>query len=125
MSKNVFGEKLIPCSEAPMTGFYRDGCCNTGDDDAGVHTVCVVLTEEFLLYSKIRGNDLITPRPMYNFPGLKPGDRWCLCAPRWKEAWIDNKAPLVILEATHEKTLDYVSLDELVKYAFKDISREA
>ncbi len=116
MSKNVFGEPLISCSEDPLTGFYRDGCCETGPEDIGVHTVCVELTEEFLQFSKDRGNDLSTPRPQYNFAGLNPGDRWCLCASRWEEAYQANCAPLVVLEATHEKTLEYVELKVLVKF---------
>jgi len=120
MAKNVFGERLKNCSEDPVTGFYRDGCCNTGEKDPGRHTVCVILTEEFLRFSKKQGNDLITPRPMYEFPGLKPGDRWCLCAPRWKEAWKAGKAPRVVLESTHEATLEYVPLEELVKYAHRE-----
>ncbi len=117
MTKNVFGEPLISCSEDPLTGFYRDGCCETGPEDAGVHTVCVVLTEEFLQFSKESGNDLSTPRPQYNFAGLKPGDRWCLCASRWVEAYKADKAPLVVLEATNEKMLEYVELAQLVKFA--------
>jgi uncharacterized protein len=92
---------MNPGSEDPLTGFYRDGCCNTGDDDHGVHTVCAVMTQEFLEFSKKAGNDLSTPRPIYNFPGLKKGDRWCLCAPRWVEAWNEGKANKVILQATH------------------------
>ncbi|MDO8898210.1 MAG: DUF2237 domain-containing protein [Bacteroidales bacterium] len=119
MAKNVFGEPLIECSTKPLTGFYRDGCCNTGEEDAGLHTVCAVMTEEFLTFSKSRGNDLSTPMPLYHFSGLKPGDNWCLCALRWVEAWQAGKAPKVILEATHEKTLDFVSLQELVKFAWK------
>ena len=119
MANNIFGEPLIPCSSKPLTGFYRDSCCNTGDDDAGVHTVCVVATEEFLEFSYEMGNDLITPRPHLDFPGLKPGDRWCLCASRWVEAWKAGKAPKVLLEATHERTLDYVNLEDLVKWAAK------
>lgn len=118
--KNVFGNKLITCSRSPMTGFYRDGCCNTGPQDHGVHTVCAVMTEEFLEFSKLKGNDLSTPRPQWNFPGLKPGDRWCLCAPRWLEAFRAGKAPRVKLEATHEKTLDVVDLDTLVQFAVKE-----
>ncbi len=125
MANNVFGEPLIPCSEDPLTGFYRDGCCNTGDEDHGVHTVCAVMTHEFLEFSKKAGNDLSTPRPMYNFPGLKEGDRWCLCAPRWVEAWNEGKAPKVILQATHEKTLDYVPLKVLVKYAYKETESDS
>jgi len=119
MNKNVFGEELKTCSRSPLTGFYRDGCCNTGEDDKGVHTVCVVATDEFLEFSKLAGNDLSTPVPLYRFSGLKPGDRWCLCASRWVEAYRAGKAPLVILEATHERTLDYVDLHELVKFAWK------
>ncbi len=125
MANNVFGEPLIPCSEDPLTGFYRDGCCNTGDEDHGVHTVCAVMTHEFLEFSKKAGNDLSTPRPMYDFPGLKEGDRWCLCAPRWVEAWNEGKAPKVILQATHEKTLDYVPLKVLVKYAYKETESDS
>ena len=124
MAKNVFGEKLKTCSNDPITGFYRDGCCNTGEEDKGRHTVCVILTKKFLRYSKKQGNDLITPRPMYNFPGLKPGDKWCLCAGRWKEAWAAGKAPPVLLEATHEATLKYVPLEELVKHAYRENSKK-
>jgi uncharacterized protein (DUF2237 family) len=105
-----------------MTGFYRDGCCNSDEEDAGIHSVCVVLTEEFLAFSKLRGNDLSTPRPEYMFPGLKAGDRWCLCAARWVEAHRAGCAPKVVLEATHERTLELVELRELVKYAFRSDS---
>jgi hypothetical protein len=122
MTKNVFGEPLISCSEKPLTGFYRDGCCETGPEDSGVHTVCAVMTKDFLEFSKARGNDLSTPRPQYNFEGLKPGDRWCLCASRWAEAFRANCAPMVVLEATHEKTLEFVTLSELVKFGVKDVS---
>jgi len=122
MHKNIYGEKLIPCSTKPMTGYYRNGNCNTDDDDLGIHSVCVIVTKEFLLYSQSIGNDLITPMPEWSFPGLVPGDRWCLCASRWVEAWNAGMAPQVVLEATHEKTLDYVSLSELVKFAYKNIS---
>jgi uncharacterized protein len=115
--KNVLGGELQACSLNPRTGFYRDGCCNTGPEDVGVHTVCVEVTADFLAFSKARGNDLSTPVPMYRFPGLKPGDRWCLCAERWKEALIAGKAPAVILAATHEATLKYVTLEELEIYA--------
>jgi uncharacterized protein len=101
----------------PKTGFFRDGCCNTGEQDFGMHTVCVVMTGEFLAFSKERGNDLSTPRPQWNFPGLKEGDRWCLCAGRWLEAWQAGKAPLVDLEVTHEETLRVVPIDILIKYA--------
>ena len=100
-----------------MTGFFRDGCCNTGITDLGVHTVCVVLTAEFLEFSYQRGNDLITARPEFEFPGLKPGDRWCLCAARWREAFEAGKAPLVDLESTHERTLEFVTLKDLQDYA--------
>ena len=118
-SLNVFGETLIPCSTRPMTGFYRDGCCNTGPMDQGTHTVCAVMTADFLTFSKSRGNDLSTPRPAWQFPGLKPGDQWCLCVLRWKEALLAGVAPLVVLEATHEKSLQYVSMDDLVAHAYK------
>lgn len=120
MGKNVFGEPLISCSENPVTGFYRDGCCETGPEDSGVHTVCAVMTEEFLAFSKEQGNDLSTPRPEFGFAGLKPGDRWCLCAARWVEAYRAGRAPEVVLEATHEQTLEYVALKELVKFAVRE-----
>jgi uncharacterized protein len=116
-ARNVLGEKLQSCSEAPVTGYYRDGCCNTGPDDPGVHTVCALMTAEFLEFSRARGNDLSTPVPDFGFPGLNPGDRWCLCAARWKEALDAGMAPRVVLTATHEATLEIVSLDELKKYA--------
>lgn len=119
MAKNVFGEDLISCSELPLTGYYRDGCCKTDDRDKGTHTVCVIMTDDFLKFSQQVGNDLLTPRPEYLFPGLRAGDRWCLCATRWVEAYEAGKAPQVVLEATDEKTLNYISLAELVKYAFK------
>lgn len=115
--KNVFGEPLVTCSNQPLTGFYRDGCCNTGADDLGVHTVCTEVTQEFLQYSQSVGNDLSTPRPEFAFSGLKPGDRWCLCAARWAQAYKAGKAPKVVLEATHERTLDYVSIDVLIQHA--------
>jgi len=118
-SINVLGGVLEPCSTRPVTGFYRDGCCNTGAEDIGLHTVCVVLTAEFLLFSKSRGNDLSTPMPQYGFPGLTPGDRWCLCASRWKEAFDANVAPQVVLEATHAVTLHVVSLGDLKQHAFR------
>lgn len=116
-ARNVLGERLQTCSEAPVTGFYRDGCCNTGPDDLGVHTVCALMTSEFLEFSRARGNDLSTPMPQAGFPGLKPGDRWCLCAARWKEAFDAGMAPRVVLTATHEATLELVALAELKKYA--------
>jgi uncharacterized protein (DUF2237 family) len=121
MAKNVFGENLMTCSTTPMTGYYRNGCCETGNDDLGTHTVCAIMTEDFLTFSKEKGNDLSTPRPEWNFPGLKPGDKWCLCASRWMEAYRGNVAPMVFLEATNEKTLDYIELEELVKFAFKGL----
>lgn len=116
-SRNVLGEKLQSCSEDPVTGFYRDGCCNVGPDDLGVHSVCVRLTAEFLEFSKARGNDLSTPMPQFGFDGLKPGDQWCLCAARWQEAFEAGRAPHVVLRATHEATLEFVKLDDLKKYA--------
>lgn len=115
--RNVLGGELAPCSHRPLTGFYRDACCNTGPEDVGVHTVCVIVTAEFLAFSKARGNDLSTPMPQYGFPGLEPGDRWCLCAARWKEAHAAGKAPRVVLAATHAETLQYVTLADLKKFA--------
>ncbi|MEG4419226.1 DUF2237 domain-containing protein [Microcoleus sp. LAD1_D5] len=114
---NVLGGKLETCCTSPMTGYYRDGNCNTGGGDFGAHTVCAQLTEEFLQFTKSNGNDLSTPVPEFNFPGLKPGDCWCLCAPRWKEAMDAGCAPPVVLAATHALTLEYVSLDELKQHA--------
>lgn len=118
MAKNVFGEQLITCSTNPMTGFFRDGCCHTDENDLGTHTVCAVMTDEFLQFSLSRGNDLITERPEFVFPGLKPGDKWCLCATRWLEAYEAGVAPKVVLESTNERTLDFVPLDVLVDYAW-------
>lgn len=117
MAKNVLGGELQPCSTDPLTGFYRDGCCNTGADDAGVHTVCTRVTADFLAFSTERGNDLTTPQPAYGFPGLRPGDRWCLCASRWQEALEAGAAPVVVLEATHAATLEWVSLEDLRRHA--------
>jgi uncharacterized protein (DUF2237 family) len=108
--RNVLGGPLETCSRSPMTGYFRDGCCRTGEDDLGRHTVCAVMTDEFLTFSKSRGNDLVTPRPEWRFPGLKA---WCLCALRWREAYEAGSAPRVVLEATHERTLDVVPLDWL------------
>ena len=116
-SKNVLGEPLVPCSMRPVTGFFRSGCCDTSDDDRGSHTVCAVMTDEFLEYSKGCGNDLSTPSPQHGFAGLKAGDRWCLCAPRWAEALKAGKAPHVILGSTHEGALAYCSLDDLIPRA--------
>ena len=113
MAFNVLGTTLVPCSYDPLTGYYRDGCCNTAEDDSGSHVVCVKVTAEFLAYSASRGNDLSTPRPEYRFRGLKPGDRWCLCALRWRDALVAGMAPLVVLESTHERALDFVSLQAL------------
>jgi uncharacterized protein len=116
-ARNVLGDKLQSCSERPPTGFFRDGCCNTGPEDVGVHTVCAVMTAEFLEFSKARGNDLSTPVPEFGFPGLKPGDRWCLCAPRWREALDAGHAPRVVLGATHEASLEFASLEDYKKHA--------
>jgi uncharacterized protein (DUF2237 family) len=116
-ARNVLGGELVPCSNAPKTGFFRNGCCETGPEDRGLHTVCAVMTAEFLAYSQAVGNDLTTPEPDYGFPGLKPGDRWCLCAPRWKEALDAGCAPQVVLEATHEETLAITTLGVLKDYA--------
>jgi uncharacterized protein (DUF2237 family) len=116
-SRNVFGEPLLACSTSPMTGFFRNGCCDTGPGDVGSHTVCAVMTREFLEFSRQKGNDLSSPVPEFGFPGLKLGDRWCLCAPRWKEAFDAQQAPRVVLRATHEGALEYCSLAELKKFA--------
>ncbi|MCK8785185.1 DUF2237 domain-containing protein [Roseomonas sp. NAR14] len=115
--RNVVGGKLLPCSVAPLTGFFRDGCCNTAPEDFGLHTVCAEMTEEFLEFSKRRGNDLSTPRPEYGFAGLRPGDRWCLCAARWQEALAAGCAPPVLLEATHVATLEVVGIEVLRLHA--------
>jgi uncharacterized protein len=114
---NVKGGALAPCSDEPVTGFYRNGCCDTGPDDMGMHTVCAVMTEAFLVYSKLAGNDLSTPRPEVGFPGLRAGDRWCLCVGRWREALAAGVAPPVVLEATHEEALAVVPLDDLERHA--------
>ena len=117
VQRNVLGGPLGVCSEQPVTGFYRTGCCDTGPDDLGRHTVCIVASEDFLAFSKARGNDLSTPRPEFDFPGVLPGQRWCLCAARWKEALKAGMAPKVVLNATNEATLDLVSLEELKRHA--------
>ena len=114
---NVLGGRLEPCSVEPRTGFYRDGCCNTGPEDLGLHVVCARMTAKFLEFSKARGNDLATPQPDFGFPGLKPGDRWCLCAGRWREALDAGVAPPVVLSATHEEALAVVSLEDLKRHA--------
>ncbi|MBP6707649.1 MAG: DUF2237 domain-containing protein [Candidatus Accumulibacter sp.] len=115
--RNVLGGILGSCSEQPMTGFFRDGCCNTSDEDFGSHTICVVLTADFLEFSRARGNDLSTPRPEFAFAGLQPGERWCLCAARWREALHAGKAPRVVLNSTNEACLLIVSLDDLKRHA--------
>lgn len=117
VARNVLGGVLLPCSMAPLTGWFRDGCCNTDANDAGLHTVCVEMTADFLAFSRERGNDLSTPQPEYGFPGLKPGDRWCLCAARWEEARQAGKAPRVVLAATHEATLLVAGIDHLRAHA--------
>ena len=117
MAKNVLGEDLQPCSRDPLTGWYRNGLCETGRDDFGLHCVCAVMTDDFLAFSRQRGNDLSTPAPQFGFPGLKAGDRWCLCAPRWQEALEAGKAPQVVLEATHIATLEWASLKDLKAHA--------
>lgn len=114
---NVLGGALAPCGNEPRTGFYRNGCCDTGPDDTGIHTVCAVMTDAFLVFSRLAGNDLSTPRPELGFPGLVAGDRWCLCAGRWREAFAAGVAPPVVLAATHEETLAVVALDDLERHA--------
>jgi uncharacterized protein len=114
---NVLGGRLEPCSVEPRTGFYRDGCCNTGPEDLGLHVVCARMTAKFLEFSKATGNDLSTPHPDFGFPGLKPGDRWCLCAGRWREALEAGVAPPVVLSATHEEALAVVTLEDLKRHA--------
>jgi uncharacterized protein (DUF2237 family) len=116
-AKNVLGTELKPCSLDPVTGFFRNGCCETSHEDLGMHTVCAVMTADFLAFSRSAGNDLSTPRPEFGFAGLKPGDRWCLCAPRWKEALDAGAAPKLVLEATHEETLAIVTLGVLKDHA--------
>lgn len=116
-SVNVFNEPLEICSDNPKTGFFRDGCCNTSEQDLGSHTVCTSLTEEFLEYSRFRGNDLSTPRPELGFPGLKPGDKWCLCAARWLEAYQHGMAPKVYLTRTHKRALEIIPMELLQEYA--------
>jgi uncharacterized protein (DUF2237 family) len=116
-ARNVLGGPLAPCSMQPLTGWFRDGCCNTEPRDRGLHTVCAVMTARFLAFSKARGNDLSTPRPEFDFPGLKPGDRWCLCAARWQEAFEAGEAPSVVLAATHEASLAVCALADLKAHA--------
>lgn len=117
MPSNVLGGELQCCCMNPLTGFYRDGFCQTGPGDYGLHTVCAVMTEEFLIFSAQRGNDLLTPRPEMSFPGLQPGDRWCLCVERWREAKEAGMAPPVVLEASHASVVEFVSLEELMEHA--------
>jgi hypothetical protein len=117
IGKNVLGTELETCSTSPMTGFYRDGCCQTGRDDLGLHVVCIEATAEFLEFSRQVGNDLSTPIPTYGFPGLKPGDRWCLCAQRWQQALAAGQAPQVVLEATHMSALEFIDLEDLQVHA--------
>ncbi len=114
---NVLGGTLRSCSREPLTGFFRNGCCDTGPDDIGSHTVCAVMTAEFLAFSRAAGNDLSTPRPEYDFAGLRPGDQWCLCAPRWAEALAAGAAPAVVLAATHQGALEYCALEDLRRHA--------
>ena len=116
-ARNVLGSELTGCCDSPVTGFYRDGYCHTGPQDVGSHTVCVKVTQEFLDFSVQSGNDLVTPHPEFGFPGLKPGDRWCVCVARWKQAFDAGEAPQVLLTATHEKALEVVTLDQLKRHA--------
>jgi uncharacterized protein (DUF2237 family) len=116
-SRNVLGQPLTSCSFDPITGFFRNGCCDTSREDVGSHTVCIVATTDFLAFSKASGNDLSTPLPQFGFPGLNPGDRWCLCAPRWQEAFEAGMMPRVVLQATHEGALEYCALEDLKRFA--------
>lgn len=122
-ARNVYGEELRTCSTSPLTGFYRDGCCNTGDEDRGIHTVCARVTKAFLDHSRARGNDLAMANPVVGFRGLAPGDCWCLCAGRWLEAHRSGVAPPVFLRATHEETLAIIPLEVLAQYALDDSTR--
>lgn len=115
--RNVLGGPLEPCGTDPMTGFYRDGCCNSGPEDVGNHSVCAVVSSEFLAHQYRTGNDLVTPRPAYGFPGLRPGDRWCVCAERWLQAYAADAAPPVVLAATHERATEVIPLDALRAHA--------
>ena len=116
-SLNVYDQPLIPCGMDPVTGFFRDGCCNTCMEDFGAHTVCIVVTRDFLQFSRFRGNDLSTPNPEFGFPGLRPGDHWCLCASRWKEAHDMGMAPKVVLQATHKRALELIPIELLKRFA--------
>jgi uncharacterized protein (DUF2237 family) len=119
LGRNVFNEPLVPCSFDPLTGYFRDGCCRTSEDDIGTHVICAIMSNEFLAFSKSMGNDLTTPRPQWGFPGLSAGDHWCLCALRWKEAYQAGKAPQVVLESTNRRVLEVVELDTLRKHAWE------
>ncbi|AWX44678.1 hypothetical protein HME9304_01681 [Flagellimonas maritima] len=119
-NKNVLGTELQACCHTPKTGFYRDGFCRTGPEDVGTHVVCAIMTEEFLIYTKAQGNDLSSPMPMYDFPGLQPGNKWCLCASRWKQAQKAGKAPVVVLEATHEKALQIIDFELLLEHKYSN-----
>ena len=123
MNKNVFGEPLITCSTKPLTGYFRNGCCDTDNTDTGMHTVCIIVNQDFLSFSKAVGNDLSTPMPQYGFNGLKDGEKWCLCALRWKEALINKMAPKVILEATNEETLKIVNIEDLIMHSHKQLKK--
>ena len=116
-ARNVLNRELEPCSTEPLTGYYRDGCCRSGPGDVGLHLVCAEVTADFLQFSRVRGNDLVTPNPAFAFPGLRPGDRWCLCVQRWKEALAAGVAPPVVLSATHISVLEYVDLHDLQRHA--------
>lgn len=120
-AKNVLGLPLEPCSHDPLTGFYRNGCCDTGREDTGLHLVCIRASREFLSYSRSVGNDLSTPMPQYDFPGLQPGDRWCLCVERWQQAHAAGKAPKIVLAATHISTLEFVEMDVLEQFADEEV----
>ncbi len=120
MRKNVYGTPLVECSTEPMTGFYRDGCCYSGPEDRGLHMVCAIMTDEFLEFSRAVGNDLSTPRPEYDFPGLVSGDRWCICLPRWIEAFQAGKAPRIYMRATSEAVLQFVPIEILKKFAIDE-----
>jgi uncharacterized protein len=125
MTLNVLGTPLVPCSYDPLTGYFRDGCCHTDETDGGSHLVCARVTQEFLVFSLQRGNDLMTPRPEFRFAGLKAGDRWCLCARRWTQALDAGLAPPVVLECTHEKALEFIDLEVLRKHAYQSAASDA
>ena len=120
---NVLGTPLVPCSYDPLTGYFRDGCCRTDESDTGSHLICAKVTAEFLEFSRLVGNDLVTPRPEWRFAGLQPGDRWCLCATRWRQALLAGVAPPVVMECTHAGALEYVTLDDLQRHALQPAGR--